>query len=529
MSGAILRHADYASGGTFDADVIVVGTGAGGAAAGAELAEAGFDVILVEEGSYHPTSSFSPYAAESVPRLYRDASSTVIFGRPQIPYVEGRCVGGSTVLNGGMTWRTPEPVLEEWETMTRAPELGAKQMERFFARVEARVHAGPQNDVSVGDDNRIMAEGARKLGWRYEVNRRNQESCVGANSCIFGCPTGAKQSTLVSYMPGAMAAGARCLTELRVDRLLIEEGRCVGVVGKAIDPRTRRSTGEVTLRARAVIVAAGAVQTPYLLLKHGLGRPSRQLGKNFLCHPHAKVLAVYPYEVRGWQGVSQWAQVREFRDDGIVLAENMIPPSPLAAHIPYVGGEAWELMKRYNQMVVSGVLVEDSTTGSVSRGMFGVAVARYDVTALDHRRFIRGVKLLSELHFSMGAEFVMLPFAHIDRASSMDEVRKIDEITAPIETLDLFTVHLMGTARMGSRKDESVVSLDGEVWDLPGCFVADASLFPTAIGVNPQITIMALASHVAERVGERLERTTREDRRPARSDQKVQSAAATPA
>jgi len=498
----ILKHADYTQEATYDADVVIVGTGAGGAAAGAELAEAGLDVVFVEEGSYQPTSSFTPYAAESVPRLYRDASSTIIFGRPQIPYVEGRCVGGSTVLNGGMTWRAPEAVLAHWEAMTVSPELGPARMERLFARVESRVHASAQLDCSVGDDNRIMVQGAKKLGWKHEVNRRNQEACVGSNNCIFGCPTGAKQSTLVSYMPRAIAAGARCLTEVRVDPLLIEGGRCVGVVGGAIDPRTRRATREVTVRARAVIVAAGAVQTPYLLLKHRLGKPSEQLGKNFLCHPNAKVLAIYPFDVRGWQGVSQYAQIREFRDDGIVLAENMIPPSPLAAHIPFVGKHAWELMSRYNQMIASGVLVEDSTTGTVSRGLFGVAVPKYDITALDHRRFIRGVKLLAELHFAMGAEYVLLPFAHIHRAYSMDDVRHIDESSAPAESLDLFTVHLMGTARMGTRRAESVVGLDGQLWDLPGCYVADASLFPTAIGVNPQITIMALATHVAERVGE---------------------------
>ena len=500
----ILKHADYTQGATYDADVVIIGTGAGGAAAGATLAEAGLDVILIEEGSYQPTSSFTPYATESVPRLYRDASSTIIFGRPQIPYIEGRCVGGSTVLNGGMTWRAPESVLAHWEEMTGSPELGPARMEPLFARVEERVHASPQVECSMGDDSRLMVQGAQKLGWRVEVNRRNQEACVGSNNCIFGCPTGAKQSTLVSYMPRALAKGARCLTELKAHRLVIENGRCVGVVGRVIDPRTQRSAGEITVRARAVVVAAGAVQTPYLLQKHRLGRPSGQLGKNFLCHPNAKVLAVYPFDVRGWQGVSQWAQIREFRDDGIVMAENMIPPGPLAAHIPYVGKHAWDLMRRYNQMVVSGVLVEDSSTGQVTRGMFGGAMARYDITALDHRRFLRGVKLLAELHFAMGAEYVLLPFAHIHRADSIDEVLRIDEAAAPAETLDLFTVHLMGTARMGTKREESVAAIDGQLWDLPGCYVADASLFPTAIGVNPQITIMALATHVAERIADSL-------------------------
>src|SRR5205823_751179 len=123
--------------------------------------------------------------------------------------------------------------------------------------------------------------------WRYEVNRRNQVACVGANICVFGCPTGAKQSTLVSYIPRALAAAARCLTEVRVDRLLIEGGRCVGVAGMAVNPRTRNRDRAIEVRARAVIVAAGAIQTPYLLRRHGLGRPSRRLGKNLLCHPNA--------------------------------------------------------------------------------------------------------------------------------------------------------------------------------------------------------------------------------------------------
>jgi choline dehydrogenase-like flavoprotein len=501
----ILRHADYGREQVFDADVVVVGTGAGGAVAGAELAEAGLDVVFVEEGAYHSTSSFSPFATDAIPRLYRDGSSTMIFGRPNIPYLEGRCVGGSTVVNGGMTYRAPEHVLARWAKVSESSELGPKAMEPLFARVESRIHASPQLPVSVGDDNRLMVEGAKKLGWRFEMNRRNQERCVGANNCIFGCPTGAKQSTLLSYVPRALAAGARCLTDLRVDRLAIRGGRCVGVVGRAIDPRSRQGDVEVTIRARATVVAAGAVQTPLLLLRHRLGRPSRRLGANFLCHPNAKVLAVYPFDVRGWQGVNQWSQVRQFEDDGILLAENMIPPGALAAHITPIGKEAWDLMRRYNQMVATGVLVEDSTSGRVSRA-FGVPLPRYSITAQDHRRFIKGALALAELHFAMGAEYCMMPFLHRPFARSMDDLRGIDERSVPIDTLELFTVHLMGTAAMGSRPDRSVVDPSGQVWDLPGCYVADASLFPSAIGVNPQVTVMALATLVAMRMQDGVRR-----------------------
>ena len=500
----ILSHTDYATQSEFRTQVLVIGTGAGGAVVGAELAQAGFEVTFAEEGGYHPTSSFSAYGSESIPRLYREAGATIILGRPQIPYVEGRCVGGSTVINGGMTYRTPTEILEEWETITGQPTLGPAEMESRFQEIEKRIHAEHQIEASVGDDSRIMVEGARRKGWKVIVNRRNQEKCVGANNCIFGCPTGAKQSTLVSYMPIAMAAGARCLTEVRIERLIIKGGKCVGAAGHAVNPVTRRLDQEVTIRADKVVVACGAVQTPYLLLRHKLGRPSKQLGRNFLCHPNAKVLAFYPHEVRASEGVSQYAQIREFRDEGMLFAENFIPPTAMAAQLPFQGNQAWELMTRYNSAIASAVLVEDSTTGRVTRPklLSSMPMARYDITPQDHARFLRGVKLLAGMHFEMGADRVLLPFTNYHSATSIDDLEGIEASQKHPDTMELFTVHLMGTARMGSRPEDSVVGLDGQLWDLPGCYVADASLFPTAIGVNPQVTIMALASLVASRIAE---------------------------
>ncbi|MEB2312231.1 MAG: GMC family oxidoreductase [Sorangiineae bacterium] len=496
---SILAYADYERAREFDADVVVVGTGAGGAVVGAELAELGHEVLFIEEGGYHAPSTFNPYTTESVPRLYRDASATVMLGRPPIPYVEGRCVGGSTLINGGMTYRPPLRVLEHWEELG-GPELGARGLEALFERVEANIHAAPQLEVSVGEDSKLMIAGAKKMGWRYSMNHRNQVACVGSNNCTLGCPTGAKQSTLVTYLPRAFAKGARCLTELRVERLLILRGRCVGVEGHAIDPRTRRARRRVRVRARAVVIACGAVQTPLLLERHGLGRPSRQLGQNLSCHPNAKVVAVYPFDVEGWKGVSQVAQIREFLDDGFLFAENFVAPGVLGAYLPFHGAEAWDMMRRYNQMVMSGVLVEDSGSGSVTRALFGLPYARYDITPLDHARVKRGVKLLAEMHFALGAEYVALPFTNHHLARSVDDLKRIDELETDPSTTELFTVHIMGTARMGRRDLDSVVDLNGELHDLPGCYVADASLFPTPIGVNPQVTIMALATRVASRL-----------------------------
>jgi choline dehydrogenase-like flavoprotein len=495
----ILSHANYRPGQRYHADVVVVGTGAGGAVVGAELAEAGRDVLFVEEGGYHPTSSFNPYLTESIPRLYRDAGGTIILGRPPIPYAEGRCVGGSTVVNGGMTWRPPDKVLLEWESVTRQPDLGPNAMEPLFDRVEERIHAAPQRPESIGEDSRLLQEGARKLDWRYDHNRRAQDHCVGSNQCLTGCPTGAKQSTLVSYMPIAFDHGARCLTEVRIHELWIAGGRCVGVIGRAINPQTRVADIEIQIRARAVVIACGAIQTPFLLLGHRLGRPSRQLGKNFLCHPNTKVVAIYPHDVQAWKGVSQAGQIREFREEGILMAENAVPPGTVAAQIPFLGQEAFDLMKRYNAMAMTGVLVEDSHAGTVTRS-FGAPMARYSINRYDHERFLRGVRHLATLHFEMGADEVLLPFSNFHVARSVDDLKRIETTQRSRSNIELFTVHMMGTCRMGSSPRSSVVNLDGQLWDLPGCYVADASLFPTAVGVNPQVTIMALATRIAHRL-----------------------------
>ncbi len=500
----ILNHADYRKEQEFHADVVVVGTGAGGAVAGAELAEAGLDVLFVEEGGYHPTSSFNPYLTESIPRLYRDVSATIIRGNPIIPYVEGRCLGGSTVINGGMTWRTPERILDQWQHQTGDPSLGPGGLETFFGEVEKSVQANFHKESSFGESNRIMLEGARKMGWKAEVNRRNQNNCVGANSCGFGCPTGAKQSTLVSHIPRALQAGARFLTEVRVEGLLIEKGRCRVVVGQAMHPVHRKYDRKIRIRARAVVVACGAVQTPHLLLKQKPARKNRHLGKHFYCHPNAKVAAIYPHDVRSWKGVSQWAQIREFHDEGIMMAENMVTPGALAAFIPWHGKKAMKLLQRYNNMVLSGVLVEDSGSGTVKPGPFDFPLAKYDITPLDHERFKKGARLLAQMHFEMGAEGVVLPFTNLPYISSADDLKKIDQTQRSPKTLELFTVHLMGTARMGSDHKASAVDLNGQLWDLPGCYVADASVFPTPIGVNPQVTIMALATRIGRRLAEDL-------------------------
>lgn len=502
----VLQWSDCQSGDrSLEADVVVVGTGAGGAAVAAELAEGGSRVVMVEEGSLFRTEDFTSDTPEMMRKTYRDMGSTFILGPPHIPYVEGRCVGGSTTINGGMSFRTPERILHSWATTHGMPSLGPEPMDRWFSKVERRISVATQIPESVGQDSMMMRKGADELGWEWRENTRNQVACVGTNNCAFGCPTGAKQSSLVSYVPRALAAGATLVTDCRVREITIESGRVAGVVGWITDPRTRRRTrNKVVVRAPCVVLSCGAVHTPVLLLQQRLANRSRMVGRNFLCHPNAKVVGVFPHAVQGWKGVSQGQQVMEFTDDGIFMAENFIPPAMMAMTMLKVGNAAFEDMKRYNEVVTAACLLEDSGAGRIRAMPFRSGpFLRYSFSKKDTERAKRGVARLAELLFAAGAERVYLPFAKVHALDSPAQVGRIADAQIKPGDVELFTVHLMGTARMGTDPAASVVDEWGAAHDVPGLYIADASVFPTAIGTNPQVTIMALATRTAHHILQR--------------------------
>src|SRR5215470_6333375 len=273
-------------------DAVVVGSGAGGAVAAAELAEGGLDVVILEEGGYHATDEFVPEATTMTRKLYRDGGASVALGNPPVFFAEGRCVGGSTVINGGMSWRTPEKVLERWAREDGVEGIRAREMEAAFARVERRISATRQDPETFGRDNALLRAGAEAKGWKTVENVRNQVHCAGSNACVFGCPTGAKRSTLVSYIPRALAFGARVYADCRVEKIDRAGKRATGVSGHVV--RANGSRGpRFSVRAPIVVVCAGAIQTPVLLLRSGVKSPSGQLGRNLSLHPNAKVVALF--------------------------------------------------------------------------------------------------------------------------------------------------------------------------------------------------------------------------------------------
>ena len=477
-----------------DADVVVVGSGAGGGAIAAELAEGGRSVVVVEEGGHYTSKDFGLDAPTMIKKLYRNAGSAPILGRPNIIFSEGRCVGGSTVINGAMSWRTPEKVLKRWQWEHGLTELSAEALDPFFTKVEERVSVRPQDPGSVGEDARLMQRGADKLGYAWIPAMRSQKHCCGANNCAFGCPTDAKQSVLVTYVPRLLAAGGTLLSGCKIDRVLTDGRRAIGVAGRFRHPESGARGPKLTVRAKVVVLACGAVQTPALLLRNGLTNSSDQVGRNFLCHPNAKVVGVYDKPIHAWKGTIQGNQIREFIDEGIMITTSMVPPGLLAMSFPYFGARSWEVMRDYDKMLAAGCLVEDTGSGRVGVDLFGEAKMRYDINDRDFANLIRGVALTSEILFASGARRVLLPFDFLPALESADDIKTLFAHAIPKDEVECLTVHAMGTCRMGVDKRSSVVDAHGESWDVPGLFVADASVFPGPIGVNPQITIMALAT-----------------------------------
>jgi choline dehydrogenase-like flavoprotein len=489
---------------SLEADVVIVGSGAGGAAAACELCEAGLDVIVCEEGGYVPTRDFSHSVSESLRRLYRDAGTNIILGEPGIVFSEGRTVGGSTVLNGGLAWRTPDRVLKrwQWEHGLPAGRFGPAAMAPVLERVERAIHVAPQNPDSIGENSFAVKRGCDALGYEAVPVRRSQRDCMGSNSCAFGCPTGAKQSTLVTYLPRAVAAGARLYADLRIERITVDRrGRATGVRGTVYNPLTT-AHHPVSIRATTVISACGATQTPVLLLASGLG--NRWVGRNLLVHPNAKVLGIFDEEIAAWKGVIQAFQIHEFLNEGLLMATSFLPPALLVMGLPLVGDELFELLRRdYNHMVAGGILIEDSTSGRVRRGPRGQALMTYDCTARDLQQILRGVALFSEVLFAAGARRVLVPIEGIEPLRTPDDIRRLYTERIRLSQVEMFTVHAMGTARLSATPESGAVDTNGELWGHAGVYVADASLFPGPIGINPQVTVMALATQVAWGIADR--------------------------
>jgi choline dehydrogenase-like flavoprotein len=466
---------------SLDADVCVIGAGAGGAVAATELAEGGARVVLLEQGSDHDPDQFSARPLEMLGRLYRDGGQTATLGTPPILLPLGRGLGGTTLVNSGTCFRAPEPLLERWRR-EYGLELDGRTLDHCYERVEHALSVAEVTPELAGANAAIARRGAERLGWSHGYLRRNARGCVGSGVCVFGCPTSAKQHTGITYLPRARAAGAQILTGADVRRILVEGGCARGVQARLAGARA------LEVRAPRVVLAAGTIHTPLLLARSGLGRDSGQLGRNLVLHPATAAFALMDEVVDMARGVPQSFYVDEFAEHGVLFESVAGPPSYVALALPLTGARHAAAMSRYRNLAQFGLMVSDSSRGRVHLGAGRISrpLIRYDLTESDVAKFRIGLRRLRELFEAAGAREIYLPLAP---GVAPERLRARD--------LKLLAFHPLGTARADTDPARGVLDCDLRVHGVHGLYVADGSVMPSSLGVNPQLTIMALATRLA--------------------------------
>jgi choline dehydrogenase-like flavoprotein len=462
------------------ADAVVVGTGAGGAVAAKELAEAGLAVVMLEEGEWVEPEELTARPRDVAPRLYRDGAQVVTLGNVAIPMPLGRAVGGTTLLNSATCYRTPPALLDAWGLWT------AEELDPYVRRVERTFNVCRVPREVAGANAHVMERGAERLGWSGEYLHRAARGCIGSGVCAFGCPSGGKQHTANTYVPLAWDAGATTFTGCRATEVLVKDRRARGVVARTA------GGGRLRVDAGLVVVACGTIHTPGLLARSGVRHPA--LGRNLSIHPCSGVWAELDEPIEQWRGVPQAYAVDEFAAEGIMLEGWAGPPDMLALSLPATGAEHRRVMLHARHVAQAGLMIRDTSRGRVVT-VGGRTVVRYDLNPADTELVVRAIARAAELELAAGARAVHLP---IRGAGPVREARELDGLRARPGRLGLSAFHPLGTAAAGT-----VVDRDLRARGVDGLLVADGSVVPSALGVNPQLTIMALATRAAFRAAGR--------------------------
>ncbi|MCA9584586.1 MAG: GMC family oxidoreductase [Myxococcales bacterium] len=481
-------------------DFVVVGSGAAGASAAYVLAEAGFSVGIVEEGPWLKTRDITEDVHTAFSKYTRESGMQVLRGRSFVPMIQGRCVGGSTLINSAIAWRIPEDVVDDWGArFGLGDSINMRELDPHFDALERDLSVRPVADDALGENNAMFLAMANKRGISASRMRRYDRGCKGSGMCLSACPTAAKQGMSVTYVPWALARhGARIFTSARVERVEIRGHRAVAVVAKSA------SGHPIVLRARrGVFVAASTVQTPNLLRRSGVRSPA--LGKHFQAHPGLAVGGMFKRSIEMSFGATQGAESIHYRKSERFKLETIsFPPDIAAARIPGAGPELVERLARLGHVASWAAQIRARAEGTVGEGWSGADRVKYTLGEDDIRATRKAVALLARMMFDAGAQEVWPGIFGVPSVlRSVDQVKLVDEGPLDPRAYAFIATHLFGAARMGVDPRTSVVDADFRVHGVDDLWVVDSSVFPTNLGVNPQHSIMAMSRLAAARVAER--------------------------
>jgi choline dehydrogenase-like flavoprotein len=501
-----------------EADLCIVGSGAGGSAAAAVAAEAGLNVVVLEAGPFVPPSVMNQREEDMMPALlYANGSQTTDDRGCAI--IQGRALGGSTVHNINLCKRIPDAILAEWRHTRGLEHLPAKRWAALYEEVEALLEVSRIEPSRYSRHNRLFRQGCEALGWAFGGLSHNRTGCVDSGFCAVGCAYDAKNNAVKVFVPRAVDAGAQIFTHCRAVEVIHRGGQVRGVEAAALDPNTRRPRGRVSIEAPRVCLSASATGTPALLLRSDVPDPSEETGNGLTIHPALVAAGEFDEPVRAWKGIPQSIDCTEFLDfeaahppagadetraDEAGLRTWLLPafahPVGTATILPGFGAEHRRLMEKYDRLGVFTAMVHDQSAGRVRPdGELGVDVDWSPDTA-DSQELRFGLARAAELLFAAGAKRVYIPARPLIELEPSDSLAPLERVALKPDSLPMTAVHPMSSVPMGDDPDHSAVDSRGKHHHLEGLWVADGSLFPTSIGVPPQMSIYALGLHVGRAI-----------------------------
>jgi choline dehydrogenase-like flavoprotein len=470
-------------------DYVIVGSGAAGASAARVLADGGGTIAVLEEGPAVSTEEFEDLALRTYRRLYRGMGAQTTRGRAPVLVVQGRCLGGSTVVNSAIMRRLPEEVWQEWDSahgLGQALPFG--DIESASDRIEEELQVAPTAKAIWGGNNTLLSRASELSGIEGSPTRRNAPGCRGSARCNMGCPHGAKQSMQLSYLPYAQRRGALLISDERAEQVVWQGKRAVGV---------RTAKGTVHAR-KAVVVAASAVQTPGLLWRSGVRSP--HLGRHFQGHPGIAIVGLFDHQVRLGDGATQGFEVDGLRVESQVKLETLaVPPETFFAGMPGTGRRWVALMAEFAKAALWVLPLRAQAEGAIGMGRSEGSID-YVVSSGDLSNLRRGMRHAAELMFLAGAREVVCPIYGLPDTLRPNQLELIESASDDAAAYPMAMSHLFGTARMSRRPEAGVVAPDFRVHGSDNLYVVDSSVFPTNLGVNPQLAIMALAWLAAGRL-----------------------------
>ncbi len=479
-----------------ECDLAVVGSGAAGAAVADALAEAGREVVVIEEGSHLPLPARREEVLPVMAERLRDFGGTPARGRSIIPLLQARMVGGTTAVNAAISWRMPEAIHARWvDEFGLGDAVPWDDLQAEYDWLDEELRVRPVAAEVIGGNGGLMARGAASLGIGGRVIERIESGCTGSGRCLQGCPSGAKRSMEVSLLPRACARGARILCQARATRVVFRGRRATAVRG-----RMTRSGQRFEVRARrGVVLAASATGTPVLLARSGVRH--RSLGRHFQAHPGVGLAGVFDEEVRPWAGATQSWESAHHWEQRFKLESLGLPLALMVARLPGFGTALRRRLGQVGRVALWGIQVRARAQGTVRPGWITSPDVRFDLTAEDLATFQRAMAVVAEMFFAAGAREVW-PGIHglPERLTSPDELHLLTDGTLDPRCMHAIATHLFGTCRMGADEGDCVVDTGFALRGARGCWVVDSSVFPTNLGVNPQHTILAVARLAARRI-----------------------------